>query len=28
MSESDTRFGGASRECGLHEPSSDVDFQI
>ena len=28
MSESDTRFGGASRECGLHEPSGDVDFQI
>ncbi len=28
MSEADTRFGGLSRECGLHEPSGDVDFQI
>lgn len=28
MSEANTRFGGASRECGLHEPSGDVDFQI
>jgi len=28
MSESDTRFGGVNRECGLHEPSGDVDFQI
>ena len=28
MSESDTRFGGVKRECGLHEPSGDVDFQI
>lgn len=28
MNESETRFGGASRECGLHEPSGDVDFQI
>ena len=28
MSEADTRFGGFKRECGLHEPSGDVDFQI
>lgn len=28
MSESDTRFGGVARECGLHEPLGDVDFQI
>ena len=28
MSEADTRFGGVKRECGLHEPSGDVDFQI
>ncbi len=28
MSESDTRFGGVARECGLHEPQGDVDFQI
>ena len=28
MSETDTRFGGVKRECGLHEPSGDVDFQI
>ena len=28
MSEADTRFGGVKRECGLHEPSGDVDLQI
>ena len=28
MNETDTRFGGVKRECGLHEPSGDVDFQI
>jgi len=28
MTEADTRFGGAKRECGLHEASGNVDFQI
>lgn len=28
MTESDTRFGGLNRECGLHEASGNVDFQI
>ncbi len=28
MTEAQTRFGGQSRECGLHEPSGSVDFQI
>ncbi len=28
MTEEETRFGGAQRECGLHEPSGNVDFQI
>jgi len=28
MSEEDTRFGGLKRECGLHESSDNVDFQI
>lgn len=28
MSEEETRFGGAKRECGLHEVSNRVDFQI
>lgn len=28
MSEADTRFGGDKRECGLHELSGQVDFQI
>lgn len=28
MSEEETRFNGAKRECGLHEPSGRVDFQI
>jgi|TARA_B110000467_G_C18333178_1_gene495097 phosphoadenosine phosphosulfate reductase len=28
MTEADTRFGGSKRECGLHEASGNVDFQI
>lgn len=28
MSEEDTRFNGLRRECGLHEDSGRVDFQI
>lgn len=28
MSAEDTRFNGMKRECGLHEESNDVDFQI
>jgi phosphoadenosine phosphosulfate reductase len=28
MSDEQTRFGGAKRECGLHEHSGRVDFQI
>ncbi len=28
MSEEETRFNGVKRECGLHEPSGRVDFQI
>lgn len=28
MSEEDTRFNGMNRECGLHEESGRVDFQI
>jgi len=28
MSEEQTRFGGLARECGLHEASGNVDFQI
>lgn len=28
MTEEQTRFGGAKRECGLHEDSGRVDFQI
>ena len=28
MSESETRFGGQKRECGLHEISGQPDFQI
>jgi phosphoadenosine phosphosulfate reductase len=28
MTEEQTRFNGAKRECGLHEPSGRVDFQI
>ncbi|RME70069.1 MAG: phosphoadenylyl-sulfate reductase [Verrucomicrobia bacterium] len=28
MSEEETRFNGLKRECGLHEPSGRVDFQI
>ncbi len=28
MSEEETRFAGLQRECGLHEPSENVDFQI
>ncbi len=28
MTEADTRFGGAKRECGLHELSGQADFQI
>jgi phosphoadenosine phosphosulfate reductase len=28
MSEEDTRFGGLKRECGLHENTGRVDFQI
>lgn len=28
MSESETRFGGTKRECGLHELSGQADFQI
>ena len=28
MSEEQTRFGGVKRECGLHESSGRVDFQI
>ena len=28
MRKSDTRFGGVKRECGLHEISNRVDFQI
>lgn len=28
MTEEQTRFGGAKRECGLHENSGRVDFQI
>lgn len=28
MSEEDTRFNGLKRECGLHEESGRVDFQI
>ncbi|TVR49309.1 MAG: phosphoadenylyl-sulfate reductase [Puniceicoccaceae bacterium] len=28
MSEEETRFHGLQRECGLHEPSGRVDFQI
>jgi phosphoadenosine phosphosulfate reductase len=28
MSEEQTRFNGAKRECGLHEPSGRGDFQI
>ena len=28
MTEEETRFGGLQRECGLHESSGSVDFQI
>lgn len=28
MTEEETRFNGVARECGLHEPSGRVDFQI
>lgn len=28
MTEEETRFGGAKRECGLHELSGQADFQI
>lgn len=28
MSEEETRFGGQTRECGLHEISGQADFQI
>lgn len=28
MTEEQTRFNGIKRECGLHEPSGRVDFQI
>jgi len=28
MKEEDTRFGGAKRECGLHEISGRTDFAI
>ena len=28
MTEEQTRFGGLHRECGLHESSGRVDFQI
>jgi len=28
MSEEDTRFGGLKRECGLHESSAALDYQI
>jgi len=28
MSEEETRFGGLARECGLHETTGRVDFQI
>lgn len=28
MTEEQTRFNGVKRECGLHEPSGRVDFQI
>ena len=28
MSKEDTRFGGLKRECGIHETSNRVDFQI
>lgn len=28
MTEEETRFNGLKRECGLHEPSGRVDFQI
>lgn len=28
MTEEETRFNGVKRECGLHEPSGRVDFQI
>ena len=28
MTEEETRFGGLKRECGLHESSDNVDFQI
>lgn len=28
MTESETRFGGQKRECGLHELSGQADFQI
>ena len=28
MTEEETRFGGVKRECGLHELSGQVDFQI
>lgn len=28
QSEEETRFGGVKRECGLHEDSSRIDFQI
>lgn len=28
MTEEQTRFNGTKRECGLHEPSGRVDFQI
>jgi hypothetical protein len=28
MTAEDTRFDGAKRECGLHLPSEQQDFQI
>jgi len=28
MTEEETRFAGLARECGLHESSGNVDFQI
>jgi phosphoadenosine phosphosulfate reductase len=28
MTEEQTRFNGVKRECGLHEPSGRIDFQI
>ncbi|MEM9480520.1 MAG: phosphoadenylyl-sulfate reductase [Verrucomicrobiota bacterium] len=28
MTAEDTRFNGVKRECGLHEPSANADFQI